>query len=283
MVFDCFMFFDELDLLEIRLNILNPVVDFFVITEATKTLMGNSKKMYFADNIDRFSKFRDKIIYNPLDMKNMEFANQWQREVYQKNYCINGIKCAKEDDIVIFSDIDEIPNPLKVLEIKESFDKDKIYHLAQNLYYFFMNYKSVDGKLLSSSGEFEGIVDEERKWLGTKICSYDTAKKYGMDALRHPELVNDNAIRVTDGGWHFSYMGGLRKSAIKRIKDKLAAFSHAEDYNNWKFNNPIIISFSILLGRDLFRRNAKFKKVKIDESYPEWLLENYKNYRHFIL
>lgn len=283
MVYDCFMFFDELDLLEIRMNILNSVVDYFVITEATTTLMGNPKKMYFADNMERFTEFKDKIIYNPLDLNNMKFTNQWQREMYQKNYCINGVKGAKEDDVVIFSDIDEIPNPVKIIEIKENFETDKIYHFAQNLYYFFMNYKSVDGKLLSSSGEFEGIDDKERKWLGTKICSYASAKKYGMDALRHPELINENAIRVADGGWHFSYMGGSHKSATKRIKDKLAAFSHAEDYNKWKFNNSIIIYLSIFLGRDLLRRNAKFQKVKIDKSYPEWLVENYKNYRHLIL
>lgn len=71
MIYDCFMFFDELDLLEIRMNILDPVVDFFVVTEATTTQMGQPKKMYFAENMSRFEKFKDKIIYNPVDMGNI--------------------------------------------------------------------------------------------------------------------------------------------------------------------------------------------------------------------
>ena len=80
------MFFDELDLLEIRMNILDPVVDFFVVTEATTTQTGQPKKMYFAENMSRFEKFKDKIIYNPVDMGNIFFENQWSREVYQKNH-----------------------------------------------------------------------------------------------------------------------------------------------------------------------------------------------------
>lgn len=71
MIYDCFMFFDELDLLEIRMNILDPVVDFFVVTESTTTLMAQPKKMYFAENMSRFEKFKDKIIYNPVDMGNI--------------------------------------------------------------------------------------------------------------------------------------------------------------------------------------------------------------------
>ena len=282
MIYDCFMFFDELDLLEIRMNILDPVVDFFVVTEATTTQMGQPKKMYFAENMSRFEKFKDKIIYNPVDMGNIFFENQWSREVYQKNHCIDGLEKANSTDLVIFSDLDEIPNPRTLKKIIDNFDSEKIYHFAQEMYYFFINYKNVDGTLLSSTGEFPGI--NEPKWLGTKVCTYKMAKEYGLDALRHKEMItnNENAIRVADGGWHFTYMGGTKSSVQTRIKKKFGAFSHAE-FNRWRYYNPINIYLSILMGKDLLGRGARFKKVSIDDTYPSWLVEHYKEYPHLIL
>lgn len=280
MVYDCFMLYDELDLLEIRMNILSPVVDYFVITEATTTQMGDPKEMYYSNNRERFSEFESKIIYNPIDMGEMDFPDQWHREVFQKNHCIDGLSGAQEDDIIIFSDLDEIPNPNTVKKIIIDFDKNKVYHFAQDMFYFFMNYKNIDGALLSSTGEFPGV--EYKKWLGTKICSFTTVKRIGFDALRHQNMINENAVRVSQGGWHFTYMGGTKSKVHDRIKKKLGAFSHRE-YNKWRYYNRLSIWVSILRGRDLLGRGAKFKKVKIDDSYPEWIRKNYHRYRHLVL
>lgn len=280
MVYDCFMIYDELDMLEIRMNILSPVVDYFVITEATTTQMGNPKEMYYDKNRKRFEKFQSKIIYNPIDMGEIAFSDQWNREVFQKNHCIEGLSGAQDNDIIIFSDLDEIPNPDTVRKVINNFDSSKIYHLAQDMYYFFINYKSIDGRLLSSTGEFPGI--EDKKWLGTKMCSYKTIKKTGFDALRHKEMINENAVRVSDGGWHFTYMGGTGAKVHDRIKKKLRAFSHAE-FNKWKYYNRVSIWLSIIMGKDLLGRGTKFKKVKIDDSYPEWLRKHSNEYLHFIL
>lgn len=280
MVYDCFMVYDEMDMLEIRLNILAPVVDYFVITEATTTQIGSPKEMYYDKNRKRFVQFQDKIIYNVVDMAGMVFPDQWHREVFQKDHCIDGLKDAHDDDIIIFSDLDEIPNPDAVRKVVKEFDESKIYHFAQDMYYFFINYKSIDGKLLSSTGEFPGIKD--KKWLGTKICSYKTIKRTGFDALRHKEMINENAVRIPDGGWHFTYMGGTGAKVHDRVKKKLSAFSHAE-YNKWRYYNRLSIWLSIVMGKDLLGRDTKFKKVGIDENYPEWLRDNCPKYKHFIL
>ena len=100
--------------------------------------------------------------------------------------------------------------------------------------------------------------------------------------LRHPEMLDHKSVRISNGGWHFSYMGGSNKKATKRIKDKLAAFSH-EEYNKWRFYNPISVYTSIFLGKDLLGRKSKFRKVKFDDTYPRWLIENRFKYPHFIL
>ena len=281
MVYDCFIFFDELDLLEMRLNILEPYVDKFVICEATETLMGERKKMHFAENKERFSKFADKIIHVDVETHKEKFKTQYERERYQKNHVIDGLKEAKEDDIIIYSDVDEIPNPQVLEKIIADFDATKIYHLAQRMFYFYINYEEVSNKLLAACGDFKEI--EKKQWLGTKICAYKTAQKWTMDGLRDKKRIEEqDSIRVENGGWHFSYMGGDHLNVYKRIKSKLQAFSHNE-FNRPSVYNPVKVRLKIILGRDLLGRGAKFKKVKIDESYPKWLKENYDKYSHFVL
>ena len=280
MVYDTFMFFNELDMLEIRMNILDPVVDFFVITEANTTLMGQARVPIFKKNEERFAKFKDKIIYNLVDNKDMTFEDQWHREAFQKNACINGLASCKDDDIIIFSDLDEIPNPDEVVKITQNFDTSKIYHFAQDMFYFYLNYKNVDGSLLAACGEFPDI--SQKKWLGSKICSFKLLKEIGCDDIRHKEFVRNGDVRVINGGWHFTYMGGDHSDAYTRIKTKLASFSHSE-YNSWRFYNPLRVWLFVKMGRDLLGRGAKFKKVSIDNSYPTWLVEHLDEYKHFVL
>lgn len=280
MVYDVFMFFNEIDLLEIRMNILDPVVDYFVITEANTTQMGENREPIFNNYANRFSKFKNKIIYNLVENQDIKFEDQWHREAFQKNACINGLKSCKDDDIIIFSDLDEIPNPEKVKNIIQTFDKDKIYHFAQDMYYFYLNYKNIDGKLLASCGEFPEI--SEKKWLGSKLCSYKLLKEIGCDNIRHKDYIRSGDERISDGGWHFTYMGGDHSSAYSRIKTKLGSFSHSE-FNSWWYYNRLRQWFFIKIGRDLLGRGAKFKKVTIDDSYPTWLIEHLSNYKHLVL
>ena len=105
--YDCITYLNEEELLELRLNILNKYVDFFVICEAREDHRGNSKKLNF--NINKFTKFKEKIIY--LIVERFENCKRtWDRQNYQRDYLINGISNANNEDLILFSDVDEIPN-----------------------------------------------------------------------------------------------------------------------------------------------------------------------------
>ena len=110
-IFDCFSYWDENLLLDLRFHLLNDVVDYFVIVESTKTWQNNSKELKF--DISKFQKFKNKILYIPVtDMP--EGPNPWEREHFQRNCIVRGLKDSKDDDLVIISDADEIPNPKKI-------------------------------------------------------------------------------------------------------------------------------------------------------------------------
>lgn len=205
MIYDCFQFFNELDILKLRLHIMNPVVDRFVISEATETFSGNPKPLYYEENKEMFAEFADKIIHVVVDDTPPGYTHD--RDTFQKNAVGRGLKDCTDDDIIIFSDLDEIPNPEKVKEIIEHFDRTKIYHFAQRLFYCYLNMEEVSGNLLSYAGEFPGV--ENKKWIGSKMCSYALLKEQGLQLgeLRFPER-KECGIRVEDGGWHFGYMGG---------------------------------------------------------------------------
>ena len=109
-VFDCFMFLNELDIIEMRMNILNDYVDYFVITESDLTFSGNEKPFIFEKHSDKFKKFKDKIIYNKVIVpKNISIT--WDREIFQRNSSTNILKDYAEDcDLILTSDADEIPS-----------------------------------------------------------------------------------------------------------------------------------------------------------------------------
>ena len=106
-IFDCFTFNDELEILDIRLNTLNKFVDKFIIVESKTNHQGNEKKVNF--NINQFKKFKDKINYFLID-KIPSYYSSWEIESYQRNYISNGLNSCEENDVIIISDIDEIPN-----------------------------------------------------------------------------------------------------------------------------------------------------------------------------
>ena len=116
MIYDCFSYWDEDLLLDLRLNILNDYVDFFVIVEGNKTWQNNSKETRF--DIKKFKKFKEKIIY--IEVTDMpDGIDPYLRENHQRNCILRGLSDAKSDDKIIISDLDEIPNPLKISEFKK--------------------------------------------------------------------------------------------------------------------------------------------------------------------
>ena len=274
MIFDCIPFFNELDILKLRMEIMDPYVDYFVLEESTVTFSGEDKRMIFAQNRRMFDKFKDKIRYVAVTDSPMSGVTTHERDKYQKNQLIRALTDCKPEDIIIFSDVDEIPNPDVLMHVIEHFDATKIYHLAQRMFYCFLYMEEISGNLLSITGEFPGV--EKKQWLGTKICSFGNLPKEGIVYLREVSPTDERSVRVADGGWHFGYMGGDgERDVVKRIGIKVQAAAHQE-YNSKRYLNEAVDR--LLCGEDIFDRNAKFVRVKIDESYPVYLREHQKDY-----
>lgn len=280
MVVDVINFFNELEILEIRLNTLDPVVDKFIITESTKTHSGQPKPFYFFDNLERFSKFKDKIVWNPsfdtpddyTNLSNDTPVNQkvnqgdwwphnvpsYGRDTYEKEFNLMGMVAAgcKPDDIIMFSDADEIPNPDTVNKILKDFNANEIYNLKQRMYFYYFN------------------ILKEDNWVGNTILTFENYLKHSFCELR----VRRRGIFVDDGGWHFSFMGGL-----DRIRTKI------ESYGEQSLNTADVkdslqnrVANCLTNGVDLFNRPCRFWKVFIDESYPEYLVENLEKFKDYV-
>ncbi len=278
MVYDCFQFFNELDILKIRLNVLDSVVDRFVISEATETFSGLKKPLYYEENKEMFAAFADKIIH--VVVEDTPEGDTHYRDTFQKNAVTRGLAGCTDEDIIIFSDLDEIPNPDKIREILKDFQTDKIYHFAQRLFYCYLNMEEVSGKLLSYAGEFEGV--KRKKWIGSKMLSYKLLREQHLllGELRFPER-KEIGVRVEDGGWHFGYMGGHGEKDIRRrVQEKVVSAAHQE-YNSRHVLSQV--TDQIKEGKDIFGRDAQFVRCEIDETFPQYIREHQKELDFLIM
>ena len=150
-IIDCFIFYNELDLLTYRLNLLNDFVDYFVIVEATHTFVGKEKKLFFNENKHLFEKFNKKIIHIivddfPYKYPNVNVNNNdvWKNEYFQRNSISRGVNCINElsnSDMIIISDLDEIPDPNTLNNIKKGHIIVDINTLQMDMYYYNLNTK----------------------------------------------------------------------------------------------------------------------------------------------
>lgn len=278
MVYDCFQFFNELDILKLRMHVLNDIVDKFVVSESTVTFSGDPKPLYFQENQQMFAEFKDKIIHKVVDDTPMD-TNAFMRDSHQKCAVARGLAGAKEDDVVIFSDVDEIPNPEAVKWVLDNFDDNKIYALAQRNFYCYLDMEETSGNLLSITGEFEGFTGTDRKWLGTKLCKYSMLKKYTTEQLRDKEQKH-LMVRVPEGGWHFSYMGGGKNESVEdRVKYKIKSAAHQE-YNNRATLSKV--KRNIKNHQDILGRESRFEIVPVDDTFPVYLREHLEEYRYLM-
>lgn len=278
MVIDCIPFFNELDILKLRLHILEPLVDRFVIEEATHTFSGLPKDLCFEKNREMFEEFLPKITYLVVDNSPKEISTH-ERDKFQKNALAKALTDASDEDVLILSDVDEIPNPAVLQELVKRFDPDKIYHLAQRNFYCYLNMEEVSGNLLSITGEFPGV--ERRMWLGTKVFAKKNIPESGIIDLREISPEDPRSVRVADGGWHFGYMGSCHETDVsKRVGTKVVAAAHQE------YNTEDVLAEvkdRLILGEDIFGRNAVFQWAVVDESYPQYLLEHKSEYDYLIM
>ncbi len=244
-IYDCFLFFNELDLLEVRLAELYDHVDQFVLVESIETFRGNLKPLYFKENEERYLPYLDKIIHVVVD-KRLNVSSPWDRERYQRDQILTGLKGCADDDIILVSDVDEIPRVSAIKTITEilSSKKNKNKRLVcdQKLYRYFLN-------------AWDSTTRKEYHctWPGTYAMAYHRFKRCSADALR---LQRDGFNHIENGGWHFTSMGGHQAHVIK-----LSSFSHSE--------RDIPENKDPQVTKDYLERNCKL--VPIDESYPKYI------------
>lgn len=274
MIYDCFTFFNELDLLEIRLNVLNEVVDKFVLIEATKTHSNYDKPLYFKQNKERFKKFEHKIIHVVVD-EYPEFETAWTNENHQRNRIAKSLKDCQDDDTIIISDLDEIPNPDKILEYK---DTQGIKAFKQNFFYCYLNNLSneywIYSKMLSYK-DFKNILDDYSEYSESLMEKINQ----GTTATKIRQYLGDKNIIIENGGWHFSYLADLEK-----ISYKMKSFAH-QKFNSKEYTDIENIERRIKEGKDLFNRKGyKFQKIKITEKdFPQYIVDNQEKFKKYIL
>ena len=268
-IFDCFSYWDEDLLLDLRFHLLNNIVDYFVIVESNKTWQNNYKELKF--NINKFKKFKNKILYVPVtDMP--DGPNPWEREHFQRNCIIRGLKNSKDDDFIIISDADEIPNPKKIAEFDP---KKKFAAFNQKFFYYKIN-------MLNKT---------EPNWIGSRIC----VKKYlkspqwlrGLKFKKRPfwriDKIKLNNI-IEDGGWHFANLKSPEKLLYKyknmcETKDDFV-FNRSIDK---KYLNIEKIKENIEDGKDIIGRNDIYEKIEIDNTFPSYILENKSLFKDWIV
>ena len=280
MVYDCFPFFNELDILEIRLNELYDVVDKFVLIEADRTHQNKPKPFVFEENKERFAKFSDKIIHikvtkYPLFIPLINPFSAWKIERYQRDYIKKALVDCQPEDIILISDLDEIPNSIV---LKQLINKgiSKIYGLKMDMFIYFLN-----NKLIFDGGS--NMDKEEAKsgiWHSTAVLPYKLLKKSPskirriiMRTKRRGEVYEI----VPNAGWHFTYIGG-----VKKIVEKLEAFAHAE-YNLQQYKDENHILELIKSGKDIFGRDLEFEIIEDKDFLPNYLkspesIDKYKDF-----
>lgn len=292
-IFDVFLFCYELDLLEIRLNLLDPYVDYFVISESKQTHSGLEKDLYFQSNKNKFEKFNHKIIHNIIDSPTTEDLSivsnlydishnrYYQQDAYEKDSIKKILeKHCQDDDVIIWSDLDEVPNP-DVIESINSFYKDnQVYNFAQENCQGYLNWVETTGTLYSQTKDFD--YDTIPKWIGTKMCSYKILKKYTMTQMRR-ELSHENNSRIYPGGWHWSTVGSIGNlSYEERVYQKIKTTSHSNELmvpNMMDVIRKRISEDRNPLGQDY----ASYDIIPFNSSnYPKYLIDNADKYTHLI-
>jgi beta-1,4-mannosyl-glycoprotein beta-1,4-N-acetylglucosaminyltransferase len=268
MVYDCFIFFNELDLLEIRLHELQHVVDKFVLVEANRTFQNNAKPYYFEENKDRYAQFLNKIIHIKLDKYPTFFPvlnpfSPWKLEFFQRNAIVKGLVNCKPDDTILISDVDEIPRA-SVLHEYVNRGVNQVYGLKMDMFMYFLNNQVVydGGSNMTMEESKDGI------WHCSALLPYklltkkpNRFRKIIMRTKRRGEVYKI----IPNAGWHFTYIGGVRK-----IIEKIEAFSHTE-FNTDVFKSRQQIEDFIQSGKDLFGRDMEFKVLTDRKLLPKYL------------
>jgi beta-1,4-mannosyl-glycoprotein beta-1,4-N-acetylglucosaminyltransferase len=297
-VYDSFIFFNELDLLELRFNILNDYVDYFVIVESEITFQGDIKELYFDLNKDRFKKFAHKIIHlkvlkydlnfsclpytkNPQNIdesilnmiygfldkcphfdKKIQFW--WGNDFFQRECILRALAMEKpqDNDLILISDVDEIPDP-KAIEIIRNTIKDRsIFAFKQHEFCYYLNYF------------------HNSEWVGPCAFLYGPYKNTSLNSIRFATKRDEDGLNpeiIENGGWHFTSLG-----SFEVIKKKIKSWGHKE------LNVPLVLNaveYNVKHGYDIFRRPdfGRLTCLSIaDRLFPQYLTEHATKYQNLI-
>ena len=259
MLIDAFTYFNEKELVELRLKYLDSIVDYFVVIESNITFTGKKKEWNFPDILkNNLKEFSNKIQYHQLNIEPDKIKNEeswiidnikgddfWRIENFQRNYIKTVCKNFSDDDILIISDLDEIPSTKKLNFILNSdFKKIAPIALEQHLFHLDCNYLRLES------------------WRGSIVTTMKVCNEFSPQKFRR---LRNRISHFTDGGWSFSSFGGY-----DRVKEKIESYAHSE-HNNDKFKNPEHIAHCQRTGADLFHRKVQSRKVERN-FFPKDLL-----------
>jgi beta-1,4-mannosyl-glycoprotein beta-1,4-N-acetylglucosaminyltransferase len=257
MITDAFMFFNELELLEIRLHELSSVVDRFVLVEARETFSFRPKPLHYFDNRERFKRFWDRIDHRVIERFPIR-NDPWEAERTQREWALQafgggggGGGEGDPDDIFICSDVDEIP---RASAITPDIAREGPVLLEQPQYYLYLNCLNLDDPPLKKA-----LVVRRRDL------------KHSLTEFRTHKLPS-----IPNGGWHFSYLGGL-----PRIQTKMAAYSHQE-LNIGHYTSQKNYERALRAGRLHYNAKYRIREVPLDDSFPKHVLEQSERFAHLI-
>lgn len=239
-VWDAFLFFNELDLLECRLYELEDSVYRHVLVESPVTFQGKRKPLYYLDNMDRFARWNDRIVHV---IAAPEGETPWEREQYQREAIFAGLGNAWPSDLIMLSDVDEIPRG----ELVNGYMYPQVTFLMSN-HIFAANLLHPEGILCTSVQYYAHIKTFHRMRRG----------RYAWP-------------RIPDAGWHLSYLGGSQA-----IREKVLAYSHTElteEFLDWldkgqSYDTGVVITSPLYEKTDLCGT-----WVQVDDSFPRWIKE----------
>jgi beta-1,4-mannosyl-glycoprotein beta-1,4-N-acetylglucosaminyltransferase len=254
MIYDSFMFFNELELLELRCEELFGIIDRHFLIEATTTHHGTPKPLYYTENESLFKKYPITPIV--LELPKRGYEDSWADEGWQRHVgTARALEGLQDSEIIMISDMDEIPRASKLLELLRNptlYEPKAVFLMGTYTYWLdFQSPEIWNGTALMTVGHM--------KALGGGHEAYK--KRFGFP-------------KIEDGGWHFSYQGGLEK-----IREKLKGFAHTE-YSGDFFTNPERIAKKMITGSDLFDRDKEGFELVSMENHPQYLLEHLDKFKY---
>ena len=293
-IFDCFMYFDEDMILDLRLNILDKYVDYFVIVESKYTHSGKKKNLNF--DINKFTNFKNKIIYKVFenspkeiveikeidsekDKEKNKIMNAVYRELYQRNYLNEGILEADDNDFILISDIDEIPN-LKNIEIQNL--NAKITMFKQDMFYYKFNLKLPGKDWIGSRGCKKKHLKSPQWLRDIKVKKY---KFFRVDAwFSKNKYMNINIIN--NGGWHFTNV-----KTPEDIEYKFKSYLHHNEFDKENLTvsdiKKMIDSkksiYDLTLDKRLNKIGGGKNLIKVPyDGLPDYIINNFNKYKEWI-